>query len=211
MQKSSNVQSSISLFSADERTDLDQTSETNIQKVSEIVQTTSDENKRLNNVGRTEKGCSVDQTSMNDDASVSRKETLNEENDSDDLSIVPPILDLNISSKITNNSSSYEEMNVANTDNRALQNDYLVAEDSSSMRNNTKDDLISVEEKNGDNVNITAPTIENKEGDKRNNVDKLLENFINDSDIIDDSLLDVSLGLLASIFACWFRSNSLMV
>ena len=55
------------------------------------------------------------------------------------------------------------------------------------------------------NDNDNDGTDKEKETDelrKKSDVDEMLEKFMSDSDIIDDSLLDISLGLLNLRFLC---------
>lgn len=74
---------------------------------------------------------------------------------------------------------------------------------------NAGGDLIRIENVNDSNNESTDKEKETDELRKSSDVDKLLENFINDSDIIDDSLLDISLGLLNLYFSfCALQGRS---
>ena len=98
----------------------------------------------------------------------------------------------NISSEATTKGSFPEENNVVDV---LQENDNLITRKDSSVDSNITSDPVCMEKRN-DNNDGTAATSEKQDGlQKSSDLDELLENFINDSDIIDDSLLDISLGL----------------
>ena len=114
---------------------------------------------------------------------IARDERFNEQGNTDGLERSHS--NSNTSLNLTNDFVPQEENDVINTDGDGLQ---------SAVENNPKV-----------NDNDNDGTYKEKETDelrKKSGVDEMLEKFMSDSDIIDDSLLDISLGLLNLCFLC---------
>ena len=172
---------------------MDQTGEIRAQETSEIVantSTTSNEHERLGDMERCERSAlGVD------DECIPQNESFNQRGNTDGLQ--PSLSNANIHGEATVNCAPSEKNNVLNT--HALQqNDCLLTRKDSSVENNTSSDSVCTEKRNDDNNYDSIPATLEKQDDlkKSSNIDELLENFINDSDIIDDTLLDISLGML---------------
>lgn len=114
---------------------------------------------------------------------IARDESFNEQGNTDALERSHSNSNSNLN--LTNDCVSQEEDDVVNTDGDGLQ---------SAVENNSK-----VNDNDNDGTDKEKETDELR---KKSDVDEMLEKFMNDSDIIDDSLLDLSLGLLNLCFLC---------
>jgi hypothetical protein len=210
--ESTGIQSITTIASAGERAHLDQTCELRAQKTSEVVtnqstSTTSLENERPSDIERPERSASAVEMVVNADCIAQNERPSDIERSERSASAVEMVVNAdriaqnesfhqlsnsNISSEATTKGSFPEENNVVDV---LQENDNLITRKDSSVDSNITSDPVCMEKRN-DNNDGTAATSEKQDGlQKSSDLDELLENFINDSDIIDDSLLDISLGL----------------
>jgi hypothetical protein len=145
------------------------------------------QNERPSDIERSERSASAVEMVVNADC-IAQNESFHQQGNTDGHELS----NSNISSEATTNCSSHEENNVVDV---LQENDNLITRKDSSVDSNITSDPVCMEKINDNNDGIAA-TSEKQDGlQKSSDLDELLENFINDSDIIDDSLLDISLGL----------------
>ena len=183
------TESSTTTACTDEGANFDQTSETREEDASEFLlsQSASTENKRPSGTERSKRAASAQ--------CIAQNENFNEQGNIEDLN--RSLSNSNTKSNLSNNCISQDENNVIDTGGEyGLQ---------SSIENNS--DLICIEKVNDNNNESTEKEKETDEPKTNSDVDELLKNFINDSDIIDDSLLDISLGLLNLYFMQFLRTT----
>ena len=145
------------------------------------------QNERPSDIERSERSASAVEMVVNADR-IAQNESFHQQGNTDDHKLS----NSNISSEATTNCSFPEENNVVDV---LQENDNLITRKDSSVDSNITSDPVCMEKRNDNNDGIAA-TSEKQDGlQKSSDLDELLENFINDSDIIDDSLLDISLGL----------------
>ena len=183
------TESSTAIACTDERANFDQTSETRVEDASEFLlnQSASTENKRPSDTERSKRTASAQ--------CIVQNENFNEQGNIEDLN--RSLSNSNTMSNLSSNCISQDKNNVIDTG-----GDYGLQ---SSIENNS--DLICIEKVNDNNNGSTEKEKETDEPKTNSDVDELLKNFINDSDIIDDSLLDISLGLLNLYFMQFLRTT----
>ena len=201
-QEKTEIQSSVTVAmapaSTDEEAHLDDSCELREQELSGAVSnkkssTTSSENEQLRGMERSEISSSGVEVLVNNDRCIAENKSFHQEGNSDMLESS----NTNNSGEVTNNCTSLEEHDLVGTGVLPEKGDLMTREDSFAENNPASDSDCTEGSKDNDNNNSIDTTLEKQDDLKsKSDLDELLENFINDSDIIDDSLLDVSLGLL---------------
>jgi hypothetical protein len=169
---------------------LEDSSELSAQEVSEVLSNkntsdTSNENEQLSDTERSETRCMM----VND---IGQNESFLQQGNTN--SVKSPSSENH--GEVTDNCTSLEEHNLVSTP--ALpEKGVLLRRKESFVENDIPSDSECAEERrdNDDDDASTAATLEKPDDSRsKSDLDELLENFINDSDI-DDSLLNISSGL----------------